>query len=155
MSPESRSWSYLWYIESIKLCRITQIRNTLRSEQPRGAYPRSYHGNGKRGHAAPYEQQTAPNERQKVAPNEHHQRWAPSAYNLRPLGVSLGISGHRTDLVQEISEPDRDRAQAERELTYAGSRMGTGDWQTVRVGLGVSNTRPIPSGYRAGIGFGM
>jgi hypothetical protein len=83
------------------------------------------------------------------------QRWAPSAYNLRPLGVSLGISGHRTDLVQEISEPDRDRAQAERELTYAGSRMGTGDWQTVRVGLGVSNTRPIPSGYRAGIGFGM
>ena len=39
MSPESRSWSYLWYIESIKLCRITQIRNTLRSEQPRGAYP--------------------------------------------------------------------------------------------------------------------
>src|SRR5438477_2186268 len=83
------------------------------------------------------------------------QRWAPSAYNLRPLGVSLGISGHRTDLAQEISEPDRDRAQAERELTYAGSRMGTGDWQTVRVGLGVSNTRPIPSGYRAGIGFGM
>src|SRR5881394_459198 len=82
----------------------------------------------------------------------YDQRWAPSAYNLRPLGVSLGISGHRTDLVQEISEPDRDRAQAERELTYAGSRMGTGDWQTVRVGLGVSNTRPIPSGYRAGIG---
>ena len=45
--------------------------------------------------------------------------------------------------MQEISEPDRDRAQAERELTYAGSRMGTGDWQTVRVGLDVSNTRPI------------
>ena len=63
----------------MKLCRITQIRNTLRSEQPRGAYPRSYHGNGKRGQAALYEQQTAPNERQtapnerqKVAPNEHH-----------------------------------------------------------------------------------
>ena len=27
------------------------------------------------------------------------QRWAPSAYNLRPLGVSLWISGHRADLV--------------------------------------------------------
>ena len=28
------------------------------------------------------------------------QRWAPGAYNPRALGVSLGISGHRTDLVQ-------------------------------------------------------
>ena len=83
------------------------------------------------------------------------QRWAPSVYNLRPLSVSLEISGHWTDLVQEISEPDRDRAQAEREVTYVGSRMGTGDWQTIRVGLGVSNTWLIPSGYRAGIGFGM
>src|SRR5436190_1595615 len=71
------------------------------------------------------------------------QRWAPSTYNLRPLGVSLGISGHRTDLVQEISEPDRLRAQAEREFTYAGSRLRSGAWQSVRVGLGVSNTRPI------------
>ena len=58
---------------------MTQIRNTLRSEQPRGVYPGSYHGNGKRGQAALYErqmalyeQQPAPNEHQKVAPNEHH-----------------------------------------------------------------------------------
>src|SRR5271170_1682120 len=50
------------------------------------------------------------------------QRWAPGAYNPRALGVSLGISGHRTDLVQEISEPDRDRAHTERELINAGLR---------------------------------
>ena len=28
------------------------------------------------------------------------QRWVPSEYNPRALGVSLGISGHRTDLVK-------------------------------------------------------
>jgi hypothetical protein len=50
------------------------------------------------------------------------QRWAPGAYNPRALGVSLGISAHRTDLVQEISEPDRDRARTERELVNAGPR---------------------------------
>jgi hypothetical protein len=50
------------------------------------------------------------------------QRWAPGAYNPRVLGVSLGISGHRTDLVQEISEPDWDRARTERELVNAGPR---------------------------------
>jgi hypothetical protein len=42
------------------------------------------------------------------------QRWAPSAYNPRALGVLLEISGHRTDLVQEISELDRERAHTER-----------------------------------------
>ena len=50
------------------------------------------------------------------------QRWAPGAYNPRALGVSLGISGHRNDLVQEISEPDRDQAPTERDLANAGPR---------------------------------
>ena len=57
-------------------------------------------------------------------PSISNQRWAPGAYNPRALGASLGISGHRTDLEQEVSEPDRDRAHTERELTYAGSRTG-------------------------------
>jgi hypothetical protein len=48
----------------------------------------------------------------------HGQRWAPGAYKLRVLGISLRISGHRTDLVQEISEPERDRAHTEQELMY-------------------------------------
>ena len=37
----------------------------------------------------------------------HPQIWAPSAYNPRPIDVSLGISLHRTDLEREGSEPDR------------------------------------------------
>src|ERR1700685_4016533 len=37
---------------------------------------------------------------QSVIPSNLKQRWAPGAYNPRALGVSLGISGHRTDLVQ-------------------------------------------------------
>src|SRR5271154_5307500 len=70
------------------------------------------------------------------------QRWAPGAYNPRALSVSLGISGHRTDLVQEISEPDRDRAHTERQLINAGPRTDRQKSQTERIGLTVSNTRP-------------
>src|SRR5271155_1059520 len=77
------------------------------------------------------------------------QRWAPGAYNPRALGVSLGISGHRTDLVQEIPEPDRDRAHTERELTYAGSRTDRVGNLTERIGSTVSNTRPRSSGNRS------
>src|SRR5271155_3965577 len=78
-----------------------------------------------------------------------NQRWAPGAYNPRALGVSLGISGHRTDLVQEIPEPDRDRAHTERELTYAGSRTDRVGNLTERIGSTVSNTRPRSSGNRS------
>src|SRR5271155_3633020 len=69
------------------------------------------------------------------------QRWAPGEYNPRTLGVSLGISGHRTDLVQEISKPDRDQAHTERELINAGPRTDRWKSQTERIGLTVSNTR--------------
>src|SRR5271155_4576424 len=77
------------------------------------------------------------------------QRWAPGAYNPRALGVSLGISGHRTDLMQEISEPVRDQAHTERELTYAGSGTDRTGNLTVRIGSTVSNTRPRSSGNRS------
>jgi len=47
-------------------------------------------------------------------PSYADHRYALSAYNPRALGVSLGILGHRTDLVQEISERDWDRAHTAR-----------------------------------------
>src|SRR5579859_2069274 len=81
------------------------------------------------------------------------QRWAPNGYNPNPIDLSLGISVHRTDLKQEVSEPDRvsglDRAETPQgrvENEHEGQ-------QTERVGLRVSNTRPISIGYRSGIGF--
>src|SRR5271170_729569 len=49
------------------------------------------------------------------------QRWAPGAYNPRALGVSLGISGHRADLVKSWLKPDRELVKTERELIKAES----------------------------------
>src|SRR5277367_3211284 len=65
------------------------------------------------------------------------QRWAPGAYNPRALGVSLGISGHRTHLVKSLLKPGRDRAQNERELIEAGSGTDRAGNLTERIGLTV------------------
>ena len=77
------------------------------------------------------------------------QRWAPGTYNPRALGVSLGISGHRTDLVKSLLKLDRDRAQNERELIKAGSGTDRSGNLTERIRLTISNTRPRSSGNRS------
>jgi hypothetical protein len=56
-----------------------------------------------------------------VVKDRWKQRWAPSAYNPRALGVSLGISGHRTDLVKTQLKRGRERVKTERELIKARS----------------------------------
>src|SRR5271156_4889412 len=82
-------------------------------------------------------------------PDRPGQRWAPGAYNPRALGVSLGISGHRTNLVKSLLKPGRDRAQNERELIEAGSGTDRAGNLTERIGLTVSNTRPRSSGNQS------
>ena len=42
----------------------------------------------------------------KIVEEKLDQRWAPIGYNPNPIGLLLGISVHRTDLEQEVSEPD-------------------------------------------------